>query len=78
MEVDNEVVILSNSWILVLIEPTLHQNNEHKSMWNFNQVKFALTLVQKWSYQNEVIDLYNKQKTFKKLPHQEYNISNPF
>jgi hypothetical protein len=34
-------------------------------MWNFGQGEFALALVQKWPYKNEVIDL--RTNKFKKL-----------
>jgi hypothetical protein len=30
-------------------------------MWIFDQAIFALTLIQKWPYKNEVIDLHNKK-----------------
>jgi hypothetical protein len=45
-------------------------NHEHRNMWNFNQSKFGLTLVQKWGHR-----FIQKIKS-KKLPHQECNISN--
>jgi hypothetical protein len=65
----------SIQWLdLVLIESIFHWNHEYRNMWSFDQAKFALILVQKWPYQNEVIDLFNKQKNFNKLLHQDHYI----
>jgi hypothetical protein len=42
-------------------------------MWSFDQAKYALTLVQKWPFQNVVIDLCNnkisKDEHIKSEPH---------
>jgi hypothetical protein len=48
-----------------LVEPILYKNYEHRSMWSFAQAKFAVTLIQKWPYHNEVIDLHNKNTSKK-------------
>jgi hypothetical protein len=76
LEVDYEVILLPNGWILVLVKPILHQNYERRSMWSFDQAKIALTLVQEWPYKTEVTDLCNNKK-LKKLAHQECCILNP-
>jgi hypothetical protein len=61
----------------VLVESILHLNYEYRNLWSLHQVKFALSLVQKWPYQNEVIDLGNKNIS-QKLLHQKCHISKPF
>jgi hypothetical protein len=36
---------------------------EHRSKWNIDHVKFALTLIKKWPSKNEVIDLHHKKNS---------------